>query len=178
MGADFLEREVGPAAPAMPLRKAAMLLHSMTEVDRRWMLARLAPAQRSRLNDLLAELAALDFPIDAALVRECLEAANDAEPTEALRHAGMSGWSADQAAEVLLGEPDDLIALVLRVGEWPWASALRARLGPARLSAVEASRYSMAPALSEELRHAAVTSAMTHVAGLTRDDRRPGRSAR
>lgn len=162
MDVDFLEREAGPRAPAMPLRKAAMLLHSMTEVDRRWMLARLEPVQRTRLHELLEELHALDFPIDAALVRESLEPSIDADAAAPRpRTMGMSGWSADQAADVLLGEPDDLIALVLRAGEWPWAPALRTRLGAIRLRAVEASRYSVAADVSAVLTDAAMKAATT-----------------
>lgn len=166
MDVDFLEREAGPMAPALPLRQAAMLLHSMTEPDRRWMLARLEPAQRTRVHALLEDLHALDFPIDAALVRESLEAAVHGDRVATPRSTGMSGWSADQAANVLLDEPDDLIALVLRAGEWPWAPALRTRLGVIRSGAVEASRYSLAAEISPVLKAAAVKAATTRFAAL------------
>ena len=163
MPVDFLEREADPAA--LPLRKAAMFLHSMTEVDRRWMLARLDPAQRSRLDALLDELRALHFPVDPTLVRESLEPAADAGAGP--RGKGLAGWSASQAEDALLLEPDDVVALVLRAGEWPWAPALRARLGSTRLRAVEASRYSVATEISAVLKEAALKSALSRHAART-----------
>ena len=164
MPVDFLEHEAGAMAPAVPLRKAAMLLHSMTEVDRRWMLARLEPVQRSRLGDLLDELRALDFPVDAALVRASLEPA--APGDVAPRGKGLAGWSAEHAAEVLLPEPDDLVALVLCAGEWPWAPELRTRLGSQRLRAVEASRYGVGAHISTVMKDTALKAAMSRSAAL------------
>ncbi len=166
MQADFLERESGPAAPAAPLRKAAMLLHSMAEADRRWMLERLDSLQRPRLEALLAELTALAFPVDAELVRESLAggAAKAATPTP--RPVDLGGWSVDDAARVLLPEPDDLIALVLRAGEWAWAAALRAHLGAARIHAVESSRYSTLGEVSAVLLEAATKAAWSQFVAL------------
>ena len=161
MQADFLEREPGTVAPAAPLRKAAMLLHSMSEVDRRWMLARIDRAQRTRLEGLLDELTALEFPVDADLVRESLKAGTASTVAPTPRATDMSGWTAEQAAGVLLAEPDDLIALVLRAGDWPWAAALRARLGATRVRAIEASRYSAAAGVPAGLTEATLRAVGT-----------------
>ncbi len=166
MQADFLELQSGALTPPLPLRKAAMLLHSMGDVDRRWMLARLEPGQRSRIEELLAELQALDFPVDAALVRESLETTRDVGSPATAAGIGMSGWSAEEAASVLLAEPDDLVALVLRAGDWAWAPAFRARLGSIRIRAVEASRYSLAADVSTVLQDAAVKAAIARLAGM------------
>lgn len=159
MQADFLEREIEAAAPAAPLRTAAMLLHSMAEPDRRWMLARIDPLQRGRVEALLAELAALDFPIDADLVRESLAAGPTKSSSPTPRSMDLSAWSADEAARVLLPEPDDLIALLLRAGDWAWAGPLRARLSAQRVHAVEASHYSTAGEISAALLSAAKKAA-------------------
>jgi hypothetical protein len=166
MQVDFLERETGVAAPAAPLRKAAMLLHSMAESDRGWMLARVDQAQRPRLEALLAELAALDFPIDANLVRESLSAVGTKVVTPLPRPADLSGWSVDDAAQVLVSEPDDVIALLLRAGDWPWAVPLRARLGPERTRTIEASPYSTAPQVSAVLLDAATKAAWSRFLAL------------
>ncbi len=159
MQADFLERESDAGAPGAPLRKAAMLLHSMAESDRRWMLARVDPAQRLRLDSLLAELVALEFPADADLVRESLATGARKAAAPASRPMDLTGWSADEAARMLLPEPDDLIALLLRAGDWNWTNALRVRLGADRVRAVDASRYSTAEQVSAALIEAAMKAA-------------------
>ena len=166
MQVDFLERETGAAAPAAPLRKAAMLLHSMAEPDRGWMLARIDQAQRPRLEALLAELAALDFPVDADLVRESLSAVGTKVVTPLPRPADLSGWSGDEAAQVLLPEPDDVIALLLRAGDWAWAAPLRARLGAERTRAIEASPYSTAAEISAVMLEAATKAASSRFLAL------------
>jgi len=153
MALDFLEPGV---EAAVPLRQAAMLLHSMAETDRRWMLARVDAAQRARLQALLDELTALDFPVDADLVREALAGVVDAGPSPA---PGLAGWSVDEAMAVLKDESADLIALVLRAGDWPWADGLRARLGVARARAIAASRYAVDVAPSMPVLLAAVDAA-------------------
>ena len=174
MQADFLEREIDAAAPAAPLRKAAMLLHSMTASDRQWMLARIDPVQRPRVEALLAELAGLEFPVDADLVRESLAAAETKATMPAPRPTDLSGWSADEAARMLLPESDDLIALLLRAGNWTWAGALRARLGTERARAVEASRYSTASEVSAVLLDAAKKAAQARFLALQQVPARQG----
>ena len=141
MPVDFIEPSIDLAAP---LRQAAMLLHSMAEPDRRWMLARVDAAQRTRLQALLDELAALEFPVDPGLIREAL--AGMADSAESLPQAsGVASWTVDQATSVLRDERADVVALLLRAGDWPWAEGLRVRVGVARLRAIEESRYASGP---------------------------------
>lgn len=174
MQADLQEREVLAAAP---LRKAAMFLHSMGEADRRWMLARLDAAQRPRIEALLDELRVLEFPADAALVRESLAdtAAGQAEPSAPL--TGLSGWSVEQAVQVLLQEPDDVVALVLRAGDWPWTSGLRARLGAERDRRVEESRFSVAAQVPAAVLESVMQAARDRFAAL-RDETPASRLAK
>ena len=173
MQADFLGRS---ADAAVPLRKAAMLLHSMTQPDRRWMLERVGAAQRRRLEALLEELQALEFPIDAALVRESLGSDATAAIAPALPTMDLSDWSADEALEALRPEPDDLIALLLRAGDWSWASELRARLGAGRVHTIDASRYRLASEVSGVLLDAAVRIARSRVARLRERSAAPRRA--
>ena len=151
MSLNFLEPGVEAAAP---LRRAAMLLHSMAEPDRRWMLARVDASQRARLQALLDELAALDFPVDAELMREALAGVVDTAPSP-----GLAGWTADEALAVLRDERADVLALVLRAGAWPWTHALRTRLGTSHLRDVDASRYAAGSVPPAPLTQAAVAAA-------------------
>lgn len=163
MQADFLDRSTDAA---VPLRKAAMLLHSMTQPDRRWMLERVDAAQRLRLEELLEELRALEFPIDAVLVRESLGSDATGATAPAAPTTDLSDWSTDEALEALRAEPDDLIALLLRAGDWSWAGELRARLGTERVRAIDASRYRLATEVSSVLFDAAVRVARSRIAAL------------
>lgn len=173
MQADFLDRATDAA---VPLRKAAMLLHSMSQPDRRWMLERVDAAQRARLEALLEELRALEFPIDAALVRESLGSEASASITPEVPTTDLPDWSVDEALEALRSEPDDLIALLLRAGDWPWAGELRTHLGAERLRAVDASRYSLASEVSSVLLDAAIRIAQSRVATLRERSAAPRRA--
>ena len=50
-------------------RRAALALHALARRDQRWVLDRLAPAQRRLVSGLLGELRALRIPADAALLK-------------------------------------------------------------------------------------------------------------
>ncbi|HEY9028921.1 MAG TPA: hypothetical protein VIP05_31835 [Burkholderiaceae bacterium] len=171
MQVDLLERA---SVAGAPLRKAAMLLHSMGEADRRWLLDRLDAAQRPRIEALLEELRVLEFPADADLVRESLVGAVAARPLAGTPASGPAGWSVEQATRVLLPEPDEVIALLLRAGDWPWAAGLRSRLGVERVRRVEASRYSRAVELPQSLLDAALAAARARF-DARRDEASPDR---
>ena len=173
MQADLLERA---SLAGAPLRKAAMLLHSMGEADRHWMLERLDAGQRPRIEALLSELRALEYPADPDLVRESLTGAvaTRAAPTAA---TGLAGWSVEQAAQVLLAEPDDVIALLLRAGAWPWADGLRSRLDAERARRVEGSRFTRSAEVSPALIDAATRAARARLDAL-RDEASAARGGR
>jgi len=50
-------------------RRAALALHALAGRDQRWVLDRLAPAQRRLVSGLLGELRALRIPADVALLK-------------------------------------------------------------------------------------------------------------
>jgi len=116
--------ETGPSR-----RRAALLLHSIVPADRQWLLDRLPPAQRSAIQALLDELTALGLPVDSELVRSALAepAAVPLDDTTALRAA-----SGQRIAQLLVDEPDRLIARVLRCGPWPWQEAVLIHIGASR----------------------------------------------
>jgi len=67
---------------------------------------------------------------------------------------------------VLLPEPDDVIALLLRAGDWPCAGGLRSRLGAERARRVEGSRFSRSAEVSPALIDAATRAARARLDAL------------
>lgn len=167
MDTDTLERRIDGAEPAAPLRKAALLLHSMAEADRHWMLSQVPPVQRRRLDALLAELQALAFPTDEALLREALQAAAAPEPQATAR--GPSSWTAEQAARILAPEPDALIAVVLSAGSWHWEPALLRKIGEFRAGMVAAARDDLARTAAPALVEATLAALSARVAANSRE---------
>lgn len=158
-------QQLSAALQAIPgtTRQAALLLHAMPAQDRAWLLAQLAPAERSTVEGLLADLEGLRIPADRALLDEALAVApppapmpaaaaperNSAEPE---RSAAVGvGDDPDAAADrsalgkadparlagLLRSEPAQLVALLLSLGNWPWREALLQRIGAAKRIEVE-----------------------------------------
>ncbi|SEK93066.1 hypothetical protein SAMN05216359_10419 [Roseateles sp. YR242] len=119
---------------ASSARQAALLLHSLDESDRAWMLGQLAPAERAEAQALLAELTALGVPSDPELLQAVLAEAprrsGTTEPDSPRHRLEMA--SAAEVAELLRAEPDALIARLLRETAWAWHAGVLDRLGPAR----------------------------------------------
>jgi len=117
-------------------RQAALLLHTMPESDRGWLLQQLPPSQRAGTEQLLAELVALGIPADPALLNQVL--AQAAQPgrvpssqEERLIHR-LGELPSRSIGAVLQSESDGLVARVLRLAPWPWREALLDHLGPTR----------------------------------------------
>lgn len=137
-------------------RQAALLMHTLADADRRWMLGQLDPAARAEAEQLLVELATLGVPTDPALLDAVLtraprngtgngngngarsgttaatstSAAGSDLPLDRLAHA-----TVPEMVALLQNEPDALIACLLKEAhhaDWPWRTGLLDRLGPAR----------------------------------------------
>jgi hypothetical protein len=136
-------------------RRAALVLHALDTRDREWLLARLAPAQRTTLQGLLGELEELGVVRDPSLVRELVghgsvQAGHDPLPE-------IAAASQQAVAAVLGDEPAGMIELVLAVHEWPWREALLDGLGRAKREQVEslaAARISSRKPVARGLRDA------------------------
>jgi hypothetical protein len=132
-------------------RRAALLVHAMSEGDREWVLGALPPHQRVELEILLDELRELGIPPDDALLREVFEAAV-AQTVPATPVDRLYRLPADRVpalARVLQKEPPRLVATLLALRDWPWRSELLRSL-PAQLAAqFGASSQARAPALQE-----------------------------
>lgn len=196
MDADFashLDDQAQRQAPAV--RRAALMLHGLAEADRRWLLERLAPAQRQAIEPLLAELAELGIPRDGAgggpvwpgaaaapMAVPPDVAAPSAEPgrspvepvvDEPTRSRPMPAaddvlvrLSVAEAARLLADEPDGLVADVLAGGPYPWQAALLEAL-PGRRRRIEGLLGDATrPALAAHARSAMLHALAARAAGL------------
>ncbi|WP_399681010.1 hypothetical protein [Xenophilus sp.] len=128
-------------------RRAALLLHSMQDEDRRWLLAALPVEAQGALAPLLAELGALGIERDAqvleAAIREVPARTRQVDILQANqglagdRRKGAAPWQADEAfllaldrdgirllAGLLREEPPTLVAHLLQARPWPWQEAV------------------------------------------------------
>lgn len=122
-------------------RKAALMLHSLAEEDRGWLLGQLGDADRARLGALIAELASSGMALDRASVRE-LTSSLESRTTLELA-------TAEAVHAALADEPDWLVAVVLGARAWRWREALLRLLGAeraARVRSLLARRREGAPA--------------------------------
>ena len=159
-------------ASSLDMRRAALLLHSMSTDDREWLLEQLSPPERSRLSPLLAELQSLGMPTDPTLVSEALSTAKSDSPQHTLAHSAM--------VQALLREPDHLIVTLLRCGPWAWQAALFASCTPARRRAIEAALQAATadPAPAPALREALIEGVRERAAQSTRSSQSgPGESS-
>lgn len=114
-------------------RRAALTLHGLLPADREWMMAQLPESQREQLGSHLAELVHLGIPADRALLDDAVRLARSAQPlSDAPLDTRLRYASCDQILQVLVTEPDQLIALVLKIEPWPWRDELLERLGVER----------------------------------------------
>lgn len=132
-------------------RQAALLMHTLGDADRRWMLSQLGPAARTEAEQLLAELATLGVPADPVLLHAVLTRppghGNGARSGTAASASAASAADSDlpldrlaratvpEMVALLQNEPDALIACLLkeaRQADWSWRTGLLDRLGPAR----------------------------------------------
>lgn len=111
---------------------AAWALHCMALEDRQWILGRLSAEQRRTVQRLLDELLALGLPARAEISATVLPAPEPrpSKPPAALER--LQALPAPLACLLLEGEPDMLVADVLRLGPFRWQAALLERLGPRR----------------------------------------------
>lgn len=128
-------------------RRAALLLHSMQEEDRHWLLAALPVEAQDALAPLLAELDALGIERDTQVLEAAIRQvpADTAQVDISQANRGLAGdrredaapWQADEAfllaldrdgirllAGLLRDEPPALVAHLLQTRPWPWQGAV------------------------------------------------------
>jgi hypothetical protein len=126
------------------VREAALLVHSLAEPDREWLLSHLGDPERATLRPFVAELADLGIPADRGLIEGIIGAPRSsvgpgeaAAPAPAAPVDPLWGADAERLARVLRDEPDWLAVDLLALREWPWRGEVLARLGPARRRRIE-----------------------------------------
>ena len=112
-------------------RRAAVAIHALNEADRQWVLAELPSNDRATLFQYLIELDELGFSSPGMVSMEKIVAgtspANDSAATDVVW-----GASAADMFSILQAEPASLVAQVLSLREWPWASACLRTFSPTR----------------------------------------------
>jgi hypothetical protein len=138
---------IGAAATAdSDVRKAALLLHTLSDVDRNWMLEQLPVQHRRQLLELVEELRELGIPASQALLDAVKDDATVGRaPISVPADDGWESWCAeiDRSAPsavwpILRAEPEHLIARVMAVRDWSWAPAIAQWLDPLQRSRVRA----------------------------------------
>jgi hypothetical protein len=118
---------------SVELRKAAVMLAGLSEVDRSWVLERLPEGSRGELAELIAEVQSLGFASNAKAVFD--EAGLSAIGSVSTETASSSVVSRIDACSISVlmtwakEEPDWVIAQVLRQRKWKWSEAFLEQLG-------------------------------------------------
>ncbi len=101
-------------------KKAAVLLHGLSERDRRWLLAGLPISAGNRIKPLLEELKLLGIPRDRDMLAAALEAARMIDKKRALV-LQIDGFDGARIFENLQDEPLFMIRGLLAAYPWTWA---------------------------------------------------------
>jgi hypothetical protein len=110
-------------------RQSALLLHGLDPADRRWVLARVDPADAAVLRTHLRELRDLGIPADPALAPSAAPGADG--------HAAAVARTSAAGVHLALGEePAWIVAQLLDLRDWPWSAAFLAGLTEERRAAV------------------------------------------
>lgn len=141
-----------PQVHDAPLRRAALVLHAMSDADRDWMLASLPAAHSRLLQPLLAELNLLGLSRDPELVRQIAAALTSADAA-ASPAASVKAKEVQRLATHCAGEPPELLAHLLAMQPALRAEVLACLAAPQREAiALLEDSLPAAPALREFLR--------------------------
>ena len=145
-------------------RRAALAIHALAGRDQRWVLNRLAPAQRRLVSGLLGELRALRIPADVALLKSLR--APDAAPQPRTDADTQAQATPEVIAGWLVGEQPFVVAACLLDLAPARQDQVLARLAPSQAAAARtlmAGGLEQAHALRQAVR-AAVQARHAHAA--------------
>jgi hypothetical protein len=111
------------------LRRAALALHALNEVDRQRVWTRLSGAQHALLSPLLQELVSLGIPKGHQWLSDSEGVLEAAPGVKARAHEPTAksliwGLSADQVINLLAGQSLDTAAAIVSADAWPWKPTL------------------------------------------------------
>ena len=145
-------------------RRSALLLHSMSEADKQWILGNLDDRDNQILNQLLSELKELGLPADQELLSDINSVNNPARETLATVTwpANVADLSMEQQIacldtadyrdifRVLAEESPELLAYFLQIHRWTWKNQFLASFDASMARRIqEASNPNREPYLSE-----------------------------
>ncbi|HEY5760113.1 MAG TPA: hypothetical protein VIU34_30030 [Steroidobacter sp.] len=135
---------------ALPLRRAALLLHGLTPEVRSQVVARLDAQEQSSIQPLLRELIELGMPRTAVDESHVIDELNQASPQQ--RAARLD---ADLVARALQSCAVVTVAHLLRAAEWPWKATVLERMPESRrvavLMSLQSEPIAMPPAVLQAL---------------------------
>lgn len=158
-------------------RRAAVVLHGLSDQDREWILGRLPQGQQDELRELVQELAALGVPPAAMVDVEVVVPHPDPQRLDSDEEflAQLSDLEVRRLAHSIAFLPAPVIASCLQIRRWPWrttvleslpdalARDVRDALNPGNHDKANAPR--LRAALARELRrHVECTPASTSAA--------------
>jgi hypothetical protein len=111
-------------------RKAALMLVTLRDEDRVWMLERVTPRERSKLVPLVEEARALAVALDRTTLRELTEAQETVQRRE--EGSRIDSAKPTEMFAVLGSEPEWLLCALLRARPWKWRDGFLELLGTER----------------------------------------------
>jgi hypothetical protein len=118
-----------------PVRRAAIVAHSLSAEDQGWLFAQMEPTELHQLKVLLAELVQLGVPTDSRLLEQALvgtDSAGAVRASQVVRNltppgnsnldffVNLDAGSEGALVSALRQEPALLIARFMRIRHWPW----------------------------------------------------------
>jgi hypothetical protein len=132
--------------------RIALRLREIGAEDREWLLSHLGADDCQRVSAALQQHRAHNVARpEAAPTAPKTQAENAPAPT-----ARLAAASAADVRNVLAGQPDWAIALVLSAGPWPWAQELLGQLSPERIRALRALATELSHRVKPQLRDAVI----------------------
>lgn len=145
-------------------KKAALRIHCLSEVDRRWLLNELPERERNELDALLAQLNEMKVPGGRSTFSHLIDSVSGGfQDSIAVDHnSSLSKNGAVNAVDpaivipVLTREPDWLVALVLLCDEWSWTKLFVQSLDHDRRARIYNFIKRISPQLQPKLRETIV----------------------
>jgi len=117
-------------------KSAERLMNASTE-DRAWVLAQLSPEDRIRVVAMLRDLVEIPGEIQADTEDFTQKAGSRKVSPEHEMFPALANADSAAIEELLEGEPDWMVAMLVRDARWPWVERFLSGLDPVRLESIE-----------------------------------------
>jgi hypothetical protein len=167
------------------IRRAALVLHTLQESDRDWLLTQFDADEKRLLLELLSELNSLGIPADKALLEQTIADVSQRSSTFDSGKEPFSAIDADtlegaeerrkrdvlddvhpgKMAHMLKDEPIELVARFMAFHTWSWRETTLELLGPLKRSQLQRLAY-MRTSYAPRLNGALLDIFLSRLAGL------------